>query len=92
LETAEKCASLLEIGEEIVLKCNPRAITDVGVGMLLAHAGVQGAFLNVIVNLGAIKDNAFKSEVDKRIEKILTISEPSMQRSMGRIEKIISRF
>lgn len=92
LETAEKCASLLELGEEIMLKCNPSSITDVGVGMLMAHAGVQGAFLNVMVNLRAIKDTDFKIGIEKEIEDIMNRSEPSMGRSMGRIEKLVSRY
>ncbi|MCL6450176.1 MAG: cyclodeaminase/cyclohydrolase family protein [Acetobacteraceae bacterium] len=52
LETAESCASTLELMARLVRRgAAPSAATDLGVGALLARAGAEGAILNVLVNL-----------------------------------------
>jgi formiminotetrahydrofolate cyclodeaminase len=38
---------------------NPAAVTDAGIGALLGEAAVVGAALNVKINLGSIKDEAY---------------------------------
>ena len=37
------------------------AITDVGVGSLMAYAGIEGALFNVYINLNSIKDEEYKA-------------------------------
>jgi methenyltetrahydrofolate cyclohydrolase len=46
---------------------NPNAISDVGVAVLLAESALEGAALNVEINLGSIKDEAFRDESAKAI-------------------------
>jgi glutamate formiminotransferase/formiminotetrahydrofolate cyclodeaminase len=41
---------------------NPNSVTDAGVGALCARAAVLGAYLNVKVNLGGLKDENFVKE------------------------------
>ena len=38
---------------------NPGAVTDAGIGAILGEAAVVGAALNVTINLGSIKDEAY---------------------------------
>jgi formiminotetrahydrofolate cyclodeaminase len=38
---------------------NPAAVTDAGIGAILGEAAVVGAALNVKINLGSIKDEAY---------------------------------
>ena len=42
---------------------------DIGVGVLLACAGLDGAILNVRINLPAIFDESVKENAEKRIKK-----------------------
>jgi len=42
---------------------NPNSVTDAGVGALCARAAVHGAFLNVRINAGDLKDVAFVEDV-----------------------------
>jgi len=49
---------------------NPQAVTDAGIGAILGEAAVVGAALNVKVNLGSIKDEAYVAKAGAEIEAI----------------------
>jgi glutamate formiminotransferase/formiminotetrahydrofolate cyclodeaminase len=61
LETVEACADVMRLALRVAQAGNPAASTDACVGALLAHAGLQGAVLNVRANLTDIDDAAFAS-------------------------------
>jgi len=67
METASKSYQLLS---EMVEKGNPNSISDVGVGALATRACVEGAALNVRINLGQLKDEKFKSVLVEKVRKI----------------------
>ncbi|NLV88341.1 MAG: cyclodeaminase/cyclohydrolase family protein [Tissierellia bacterium] len=72
LRCAEKCLRLLELQDVFAKHGNINAITDVGVGTLLAYAGLEGALFNVTINLGSIKDQDFKDEIGGKVDNILS--------------------
>ena len=47
---------------------NPNAVSDVGVAALLAASALDGAALNVEINLGSIKDETFRNESAKTVQ------------------------
>ena len=49
---------------------NPNAVTDAGVGVLLAEAAVVGAALNVKINLGSIEDGEFVAATAAQVEAL----------------------
>lgn len=49
---------------------NPAAVTDAGIGAILGEAAVVGAALNVKINLGSIKDDAYVSSAAAEIETL----------------------
>ena len=49
---------------------NPQAVTDAGIGAILGEAAVAGAALNVKINLGSIKDQAYVTRAAVEIEAI----------------------
>ena len=57
METASKSYQLLA---EMAEKGNPASISDVGVGLLATHACIEGAAMNVRINLGTLKDEQTK--------------------------------
>ncbi|MCL4459701.1 MAG: cyclodeaminase/cyclohydrolase family protein [Chloroflexi bacterium] len=59
LQIARRCAEIVDLCLPAVEKGNVAAISDVGVGVLMAEAGLRGAALNVEINLRAIKDESF---------------------------------
>lgn len=50
---------------------NPNAASDAGVAALLLQAGIEGAILNVRINLSSIKDEKFKDEVQKECKMLV---------------------
>jgi formiminotetrahydrofolate cyclodeaminase len=82
LETARICAEVLAVAEEAAPILNPSVISDVMVGALLAQAGLEGAALNVEINLAAMTDsraiepvsaalNSARAGVDQRVRRVL---------------------
>ena len=49
---------------------NPQAVTDAGIGAILGEAAVVGAALNVKINLGSIKDEAYVAKAAAEIHEI----------------------
>ncbi|MFN0201220.1 MAG: glutamate formimidoyltransferase [Bacteroidia bacterium] len=52
-----------ELVEAMVAEGNPNSITDAGVGALCLNTAVQGASMNVLINLSGISDTAFCEEM-----------------------------
>ncbi|MDF2839550.1 MAG: Formiminotransferase-cyclodeaminase [Clostridia bacterium] len=71
LKTAEKCLEILQNQETIAAYGNKNAVSDVGVGALMALAGLEGAVLNVKINLPGIADEAIKNEASTKYAKLL---------------------
>ena len=67
METAFKSYQLLS---EMADKGNPASISDVGVGALATRACIEGAAMNVRINLAALKDEKFKSAFVEKVRKI----------------------
>lgn len=59
LACAALCREVILLCGDVAEKGNRNVISDAGVGVLAAHAGFRSAVLNVHVNTGAIKDEAF---------------------------------
>ena len=72
LRCGEKCLEILRLQEIFAEYGNVQAITDVGVGTLLAYTGVEGALFNVTINLASIKDEEFKKETSTKVDAILS--------------------
>ncbi|PYL14814.1 MAG: glutamate formimidoyltransferase [Verrucomicrobia bacterium] len=72
MKTASKSYELLA---EMADKGNPASISDVGVGALATRACIDGAELNVRINLGQLKDEKFKSDLLEKVRKARAESE-----------------
>ena len=71
MKLAEACVDILELCPESAEKGNIRAVSDVGVGALMAEAALRAAALNVWINLGSIKDESFVEREGARLENLL---------------------
>lgn len=89
LEVARKAYDIYEVIEIAVDHGNKNAISDAGVAALLAQASIEGAIMNVKINLGSIKDeeytNAIREEISiikedgkKKQENILKVVENNL--------------
>ena len=65
MQTALKSYDLLS---EMAEQGNPASLSDVGVGLLATRACIEGAGLNVRINLGSLKDEKVKTELSKKVQ------------------------
>lgn len=77
IEAASKSYQLLS---EMAAKGNPASISDVGVGALATRACVEGASMNVRINLATLKDEKFSSVVLEKLRKISADSEAQFKK------------
>ncbi len=61
LQTARHCLSAIELAGLAAEKGNRNSASDAGVAAFAARAGLEGAVLNVLTNLGGITDEAFRT-------------------------------
>ncbi|HWQ29642.1 MAG TPA: cyclodeaminase/cyclohydrolase family protein [Negativicutes bacterium] len=72
LKTAESCCEILKNQINIAKYGNKNAVSDAGVGALLALSGLEGAVLNVNINLPGISDEAVRKEAAEKCSSLLT--------------------
>jgi glutamate formiminotransferase/formiminotetrahydrofolate cyclodeaminase len=65
MQTASKAYDLLA---EMAARGNPASISDVGVGLLAVHACIDGAGMNVKINLANLKDEKIKSALSDKLQ------------------------
>lgn len=70
MEVAKTTYELIPLIEAVVMKGNQNAITDGCIAMMNCRLGVLGALLNVRINLGGLKDEAFVKELAADCERL----------------------
>lgn len=71
LKTMFHSLEALKGAKPAAAKGNINSITDAGVAALALMAAIEGASLNVRINLGNIKDKKFVARVDGEVERII---------------------
>ncbi len=83
LTVMKKSLRALELALEIAKIGNVNSVSDAGVGALMAHAGVQGAGYNVMINLSGIEEKAtaerIKAEADETLAKAEELAKQARQ-------------
>jgi glutamate formiminotransferase/formiminotetrahydrofolate cyclodeaminase len=80
LKLMETAAGSYELLSEMADKGNPASISDVGVGALATRACIEGAAMNVRINLGQLKDEKFKAILTDKMQKISADSEAQFKK------------
>lgn len=70
LRTAREAEELLVSLPELAEKGNPNAASDAGAAALLLEAAVQGALLNVAINLAGADDSLFAARMTEESERV----------------------
>ncbi len=70
LAVAETAVKIFPIAAAVVAKGNTNAVTDGLVAAMMARTAVLGALLNVKINLGSIKDEAFVAELAAKVKEL----------------------
>ena len=87
METASKSYQLLS---EMAEKGNPASVSDVGVGILAVRACIEGAAMNVRINLAGLKDEKSKSVLLEKLQRIRAESEAQFERIIQIVESKLS--
>jgi glutamate formiminotransferase/formiminotetrahydrofolate cyclodeaminase len=83
METAFKSYEILAAMAE---NGNPASISDVGVGLLAVRSCVDGAAMNVRINLSGLKDERVKSGLRENLQKITVDSESEFKKIIQMVE------
>jgi len=67
----QHCFESLKLAHSVVSKCNTNAASDLGVAAITLKAGMEGAWYNILINLGSIKDNNFKDDMRNKASDAL---------------------
>lgn len=71
LEIMRKCGVAIELQREFAANGAILAISDAGVGVVLCKAALQGASLNVLINIKAMADREYAAKLNKEVECLL---------------------
>ncbi|MGI8820677.1 MAG: glutamate formimidoyltransferase [Chthoniobacterales bacterium] len=82
MRTAAKAYPLLT---EMAENGNPASISDVGVGLLAVRACIEGAGMNVRINLSGFKDEAAKAELASEMSALRAASDQQFEKIMPAI-------
>lgn len=69
LETMAVCVEIMKLAIEGLEKSKKSCLSDAGVAALLAHAALEGARLNVMINLPEIRDEATRGSLREEAER-----------------------
>lgn len=64
-------ADQLPLLEAMATEGNPNSVSDAGVGAICALAAVEGGWLNVMINLGGLKDQTSSEQIRQEADAIL---------------------
>ena len=76
MEMMELIDETLTLAQSLLGRFNDTSASDLGVAFLSLKAGIQGAWLNVLINISGIADEAFAAEYRKNGEALLAKALP----------------
>lgn len=88
-EMMELACQALELTRSVVGKLNASAASDLGCAALHLGSAVQGAWLNVLINLGSVRDAAFAAQYRTRGQILLDEALPLAQSIYDRVLKAV---
>jgi formiminotetrahydrofolate cyclodeaminase len=71
LRIAEAAVRVMELCSPVAEKGNVWAVSDAGVAVLMAEAALRSAALNVLINLGSLKDKEFAAQKRAQLDRLL---------------------
>jgi glutamate formiminotransferase/formiminotetrahydrofolate cyclodeaminase len=91
LEIAKTSRRLLELCERVVERAATATVSDIGVGAWMAEAALEGAALNVMINLASITDAAQVKALSEDLDRALDGAEAQRKRITDFVESRIAR-
>lgn len=91
LELAKTSRRLLDACELGLPKAPDAAVSDIGVGALMAEAALRGAAMNVMINLSSLKDRGQVKALSEDLDRALDGAEAQRKRITDFVESRIAR-
>jgi len=88
-EVAKGAVEVLRLSDLVAREGVQSALSDAAVACLAADAALHGAYLNVLMNLGSIKDQAFVAAVREEMAKAVRSGEAIRDQVMGLVHKAL---
>jgi len=87
-----KVTELYDYARELAEKGNSNAITDVAVALLNIKAAVEGAFLNVIINLNSLKNQDYRRELEEKMDSVRKIVDKNHEEIMKIVDEKLAWY
>jgi len=71
MQVATACVEVIGLCQPVAEKGNKNAVSDAGVAILMAEAGLRSAALNILINLGWIEDQSFNADKQRQLDALL---------------------
>lgn len=91
LELAKTSRRLLDACERGLPKAPDAAVSDIGVGALMAEAALRGAAMNVMINLASLKDRGQVKALSEDLDRALDGADAQRKRITDFVESRIAR-
>lgn len=91
LELAKTSRRLLDACERGLGKSPNAAVSDIGVGALMAEAALRGAAMNVMINLSSLKDRGQVKALSEDLDRALDGADAQRKRITDFVESRIAR-
>ena len=88
-EIVSCCYKMLSFCADLAKNSSPNSISDVGVAVESAYAGLRGASMNVQINLNDIDDEKYKSVILKDLKSLSQESKKLYEKTINKVFKII---
>jgi glutamate formiminotransferase/formiminotetrahydrofolate cyclodeaminase len=91
LEVTKTSRRLLDACERGLEKAPSAAVSDIGVGALMAEAALRGAAMNVMINLASLKDRAQVKALSEDLDRAIDGADAQLRRITDFVESRIAR-
>ena len=91
LQSARLCVEAARLCVEAAEKGNVNSVSDAGVGALMARSGAIGAGLNVLINLGGVKDTDFVARLEREAKELIAEAEGIEAKVLAKVRSTIGR-